>query len=191
MMLRQFGAGRCSPAAFLVDYYENSGHGAQHYCEWLNDRGYHGVDFVPHDARVREFGSGRTRVETLRMLGRKPRLVPNHTVIDGINAARQTLAVSHFDAAQCGRGIECLRAYCADWDENLRTFRKTPKHDFASHAADAFRYLAMSWREPMAPEDEPNPIKELLRPRTLDEWCRQHAEEMAELGADAEELTFS
>ena len=158
----------------IVDYYENSGHGAEHYCEWLNERGYHGTDFVPHDARVREWSTNRTRLETLRLLGRKPRLVPAHTVID---------------AARCQRGIECLRAYCAEWDEQLRTFRKTPKHDWASHGADAFRYLAMAWREPMvADEEKPNPIAELLKPRTWDEVWQMHVEEQIDLGVDPDQF---
>ena len=52
----------------------------------------------------------KASAETLRMLGRKPRLVPNHTVIDGISAARKTIESSHFDVARCQRGIECLRS---------------------------------------------------------------------------------
>ena len=173
----------------IVDYYENSGHGAEHYCQWLNERGYHGTDFVPHDARVREWSTNRTRLETLRLLGRKPRLVPAHTVIDGINAARVTLISAHFDAARCQRGIECLRAYCAEWDEQLRTFRKTPKHDWASHGADAFRYLAMAWREPMvADEEKPNPIAELLKPRTWDDVWQMHVEEQIDLGVDPDQF---
>jgi phage terminase large subunit len=169
----------------LVDYYENSQHAAQHYCEWLNERGYRGTDFVPHDARVRDWSSGRTRLEVLRSLGRKPRLVPNHTVIDGINAARVTLASAHFDAARCQRGIECLRSYCAEWDEQLRTFRRTPKHDWASHGADAFRYCAMSWREPIANDDAaPDPIAELLRPKSINEWWAMHIDERIERGEE-------
>jgi phage terminase large subunit len=62
----------------IVDYYEANGHAAAHYCEWLNERGYNGVDWVPHDARIREWSSGRTRIETLRSMGRNPRLVPDH-----------------------------------------------------------------------------------------------------------------
>jgi hypothetical protein len=86
-------------------------------------------------------------------MGRNPRLVPDHTVADGIQAARLTIPYAYFDATRCGRGLECLRSYCAEWDENLRTFKRTPKHDWASHGADAFRYLAMSWQEPdVAPE---------------------------------------
>ncbi|MGC2586851.1 MAG: hypothetical protein WA445_11335 [Pseudolabrys sp.] len=137
----------------------------------------------------------KASAETLRMLGRKPRLVPNHTVIEGINAARKTIESSHFDAARCQRGIECLRSYCAEWDEQLRTFRKTPKHDWASHGADAFRYLAMSWREPIANDDEPNPIAELLKPRTYDQIWQMHVAEQIDKGVDpeafGENLTFT
>ena len=50
----------------------------------------------------------------------------------------------------------------------MRTFKKTPKHYWSSHAADAFRNLSMASREPRQAEDErPDPIKELLKPKTL------------------------
>ena len=169
----------------LVDYYENSQRAAQYYCEWLNERGYRGTDFVPHDARVRDWSSGRTRLEVLRSLGRKPRLVPNHTVADGIQAARVTIPLAHFDAARCQRGVECLRSYCAEWDEQLRTFRKTPKHDWASHGADASRYLAMSWREPISNDDTaPNPFAEMIRPKTYDEIWKMHIDQRIEAGEE-------
>ena len=177
------------PELRLVDYYEASGHGAEHYCEWLNSQKYFGVDWVPHDARVREWGSGRSRLETLRMLGRKPELVPAHALQDGINAARRTIPLARFDAARCQRGIDALKSYQAEWCEELRTFKKTPLHDWASHGADAFRYLAMSWREVMSAEDAPpNPIAELLKPRTWDDVWQMHVEEQINLGADPDQF---
>jgi phage terminase large subunit len=129
-----------------VDYYEASGHGAQHYCEWLNSQNYRGVDWVPHDARVREWSTGRTRIETLRGMGRKPRLVPDASLQDGINAARITIPKVRFDAVRCARGIDCLKSYQAEWSEELRVYKKTPLHDWSSHGADAFRYLSLAWR---------------------------------------------
>ncbi|HEX6963270.1 MAG TPA: hypothetical protein VF175_15490, partial [Lacipirellula sp.] len=111
-------------------------------------------DWVPHDAKVRELGTGRTRVETLAQLGRKPRLVPAHTLQDGINAARQILPLCWFDRERTGHGVEALRQYRADYDEKERVFKNQPKHDWTSHAADAFRYLAMAYRE-MRPKVEP------------------------------------
>jgi hypothetical protein len=175
----------------VIDFYESSGQGLQHYVEWLNENNYRGVDWVPHDARVREFGSGRTRIEAMLKLGRKPRVVPAHSIMDGINAARQTIPLTYFDATRCAKGLEALREYKAEWDDDLRTFKKTPKHDWSSHAADAFRYLAMAWREPMRAEAEkPDPIKEILKPKTLNQCWDEYTHEQIEAGADPEEWGY-
>ena len=69
----------------VVDYHEGHGQGFDSYCGWLDARGYHGTDWFPHDVKVREAGApgARTRFETLVLLGRKPALVPNETLMDG------------------------------------------------------------------------------------------------------------
>jgi hypothetical protein len=143
---------------------------------------------VPQDAKVREWGVGRTRVETLRMLGRKPRVVPAHSLHDGIQASRVTIPLARFDASRCARGIDALKSYQAEWDENLRTFKRTPLHDWASHGADAFRYLSMSWREVMPSDVEPDSLAQLMqeakRPRTFNDIWRQHIEERIENGEE-------
>ena len=147
----------CGPEVHLVDYHEASGYGFEHYAQVKRDKGYdYGVDWVPHDAKVRELGTGRTRIETMKLMGFNPRLVPDHKVMDGINAARQTLPRCWFDAVKCERGIECLRQYRAEWDDDKKVFKQTPLHDWASHGADGFRYLSMAWRE-MKPEPVPPP----------------------------------
>jgi phage terminase large subunit len=110
-------------------------------------------------------------------------------LMDGINAARQTIPLTYFDAARCAKGLEALREYKAEWDDDLRTFKRQPKHDWASHAADAFRYLSMAWREPLPPEEEnPDPIKELLKPLTLNDMWQSYVDEQIERGADPEEF---
>src|SRR5271163_3450988 len=83
----------------IVDYCEGHGQGIDHYCAWLDERGYHGTDWVPHDAKVREAGSpgARTRIETLVTLGRKPALVPNEDLMEGVNAGRKTIPFARFD----------------------------------------------------------------------------------------------
>lgn len=116
-----------------------------------------GNDFVPHDAKAVEIGTGRTRVETLIRLRRKPVLVPDHEVMDGINAARLTLPRVWFDREKCKDGIEALKQYRAEFDEKLKTFKDNPRHDWASHSADAFRYLAMAWRHEIARIEKPKP----------------------------------
>lgn len=117
-------------------------------------------DWVPHDAKVKELGTGRTRVETLIALGRRPRLVPDHTVMDGINAGRLIMSRCWFHKSKCADGIEALRQYRAEYDEKLRTFKNEPRHDWASHSADAYRYLAMAYRTllPATPKPKPKGI---------------------------------
>lgn len=152
----------------VIDHYENHGQGLPHYAGVLAAKRYtYADDFVPHDARVKELGTGRTRVETLVSLGRKPRVIPAQKIMDGINAARLTIPRCWFDRTRCKDGLEALRQYRADYDEKVKAFKNEPKHDWTSHSADAFRYLAMAWRELTADEKPKDPIAELLKPRTL------------------------
>lgn len=130
----------------LVDHIEDHGKPLPFYAAELAARGYRGgVDYVPHDARVRELGTGRTRLETLAGLGRNPQLLPIHLVDDGINAVRQ-LFPRMWIAKRCG-GIEALRQYRTEYDEKAKVFKKTPRHDWTSHTADALRYAAMGYRD--------------------------------------------
>jgi hypothetical protein len=155
----------------VVDFYEASGFGLEHYAKVLADRGYrYGHDHVPHDARVRELGTGRTRIETLFALGRAPVLVPDHNLEDGISAARLCLPRVWFHRDRCAAGLEALRQYRADYDERTKAFKNRPRHDWASHAADAFRYLAMAWREAARPVPaQPAPVIKGLNDYTWDE----------------------
>lgn len=159
----------------VIDFYENHGEGLPHYAALLNAKGYtYGDDWVPHDAKVRELGTGRTRVETLKELKRRPRLVPDHKLMDGINAVRETLPRCWFDETRTEPGLDALRHYRSEFDEDDAVFSDRPKHDWSSHASDAFRYLAMAWREitPVAaPEDS---LAALLRPKTLSEILEDH-----------------
>lgn len=136
----------------VIDFYEANSQGLPHYADVLRAKGYrYGDDWVPHDAKVRELGTGKTRVETLQSLGRKPRLVPDHKLMDGINAARETLPKCWFDEKRTEYGLDALRQYRSEYDEKALVFDDKPKHDWTSHAADGFRYLAMAWREIVAP----------------------------------------
>lgn len=147
----------------VVDFYENSGHGLPHYAEMLAAKGYeYGDDWVPHDAKVRELGTGRTRVETLISLGRKPRLIPAHNLMDGINAVRETLPHCWFDEKRTDYGLDALRQYRSEFNEDAAVFSDKPLHDWTSHAADAFRYLAMAWREVVAKPPAPPPLPKAI-----------------------------
>jgi phage terminase large subunit len=158
----------------IVDYYEGHGMGFDHYCEWLDAWGYHGTDWMPHDAKVREVGApgARTRIETLFTLGRKPELAPEQSLMDGINAGRKTIPFARFDAKRCAQGLESLRSYRTEWDEKARAFKKTPDHNWASHGADGWRCLSLSWRAQMRePEKEEKvPVGIPLPDLTMDQF---------------------
>jgi phage terminase large subunit len=159
----------------VIDHHEGDhSDGIPQCVKALNDKPYkYGVDYVPHDARATEIGTGRTRIETLISLKRSPRLVPDHHVEDGINAAKLSLAHCYFDRERCKDGIEALRQYRADFDEKVNAFKNQPKHDWTSHSADAFRYLCMAWREIIAPPAEkPKPAPRGVENITVDELLK-------------------
>lgn len=136
---------------YVLDFYSTSGVGVDHYAEVIAKRTENhgwisGTDFVPHDAKVKEWGTGRTRVETMQGHGLNPQVVPQAGLLDGINAARLTLPRCVFHD-RCEEGIAALEQYRREWDDDKKTFRASPLHDWTSHASDAFRYLALAWRE--------------------------------------------
>jgi len=142
----------------ILDHIEDHGKSLPFYAAELTARGHrYGIDYVPHDARARELGTGKTRVETLVGLGRNPQLVPIHSVDDGINAVRQMLPVMWFNSEKCAAGVEALRQYRTDYDEKLKAFKNRPRHDWTSHSADALRYLSMGYREFLVTKPKPKP----------------------------------
>ena len=131
-------------AVNVIDYYGNGGVVLDHYADVLNRKDYtYGDHLAPHDIEVRELGSGKSRLETAATLGLRFKVVTKMKVADGINAARMLLPKCYFDRDKCVTGIEMLRQYRQEWDERRKMFRDHPRHDFTSHAADAFRYLAV------------------------------------------------
>jgi phage terminase large subunit len=160
----------------LVDYYEAHGQSIEHYADVIDARGYgEGKDYVPHDAKVRELGTGRTRIETMASHGLKPVLVPAHKILDGVQATRQSLPYCYFDAVKCKQGIAALKQYRREWDDERKTFKPSALHDWSSHGADAFRYMAVAWRDVVKPaEITPKPVDELFKPPTLGELTRMH-----------------
>jgi len=129
----------------VIDYYEARNEGLPHYVEILSKRGYlYGEHNAPHDIDVRELGSGKSRRETAWDLGINFRVVPKLPVEDGIHAAQLLIERCWFDRDNCKAGLEALRQYHRAYNERLRTFRATPVHDWASHAADAWRYAAIA-----------------------------------------------
>ena len=118
----------------VIDHYEASGFALGHYVDVMRAKPYrYGRDYLPHDAMAREMGTGRSIFETLKALtDRHPFIVRKLSLMDGINAARLTIARTWFDAVNCHDGLEALRAYHAEYDERNKVFSDRPKHDWSS-----------------------------------------------------------
>ena len=166
----------------VMDYYAVSGASIEEIANAVNAKGYRYTrHYLPHDARAKTLASGgKSIVEQLAAhLGGMAKLaiVPEIGIQDGIQAVRMILPSCYFDS-RCDEGLEALRQYQREYDEDKKTFRQTPRHDWCSHPADAFRMLAVAYRQEA--KDQAPPKGKTLQTITLDElWDYeiQHKEE--------------
>jgi len=129
----------------LIDCYENNKKGLEHYAAILDSKPYkYGIHIAPHDIKVREWGSGVTRIEKARQLGIDFTLADQYDIADGIEAGRSLFSKLWIDATNCEPLINSLENYRQEYDHKRKVYRPRPLHDFASHFADAYRYLAVS-----------------------------------------------
>lgn len=150
----------------VIDYYENSGEGLPHYIRVLKEKDYtYGSHFAPWDIEVREFSSGKSRLDIARGLGVKFKVTQKHAIEDGIEQSRSIFSRCYFDEEKCERLINALSCYCkeplptkfqknSDIDGN-KVFKDSPRHDWSSHAASAFRYMAWNTKYKSAIAERP------------------------------------
>jgi hypothetical protein len=132
----------------LIDYYENHGVGLDHYVKWIKDNDYLKSEHIlPHDVRVRELGTGKSRMEMLEEAGLEVKIAPRMGLDDGIQAVRRLLPRCWFNVPKVQTGLNCLRNYRRDYDEKRKIFYERPLHDWSSHGSDSFRYLALGLDE--------------------------------------------
>ena len=143
----------------VVDYYANNGKEIEEYAQVLRDWASkydvkYGTHWLPHDAKPRRLGmGGKSILQQFHEedVGRFA-LVPNLDKQEGIYAARKTFPICRFDKLRCEEGLECLRQYHREWNEEDQKFSDSPSHDWASHGADAWRYLSLVWKHPKSKE---------------------------------------
>lgn len=137
----------------IIDFYQTSGEGLPHFVKLMRgqvaeherfEQYIYRNHWAPWDIVVREFSSGKSRLETAKELGIRFRTVKKHEVEDGIENVRNILSRCWFDNSNCTRGIEALRQYRKEWDDKNKCFKSHPLHDWTSNPADAFRYFAMA-----------------------------------------------
>jgi len=129
----------------LIDCYENNKEGLEHYVKILESKPYsYGKHIAPHDIKVKEWGSGITRLEKARQLGVNFTTANDVSIVDGIEAVRTTLSKVWIDDIKCKELIKALENYRQEYDVKRKVYKNHPLHDFSSHFADSMRYLAVS-----------------------------------------------
>lgn len=135
----------------FIDYYENTGDGLPHYVKHMAGKPYiyapmRSRHFAPHDIKVKEWSTGKTRFETAQKLGINFQIIPKLKIGDGINAVREILPRCKFDSIKCKDGIYTLENYSKEYDDRKQCYKNKPQHDWCSHGADSFRQFALGYR---------------------------------------------
>lgn len=147
----------------LVDYHASNGKDVPFYAKVLDDkrkeRGFeYGVNYLPHDARPRTLAASRSILQQFddanrEVGGRLGRfaIAPRLDKQEQIQAARATLNVAWVDAERCAKGVEAVRSYHREWDDEKRVFKDSPEHDWSSHSCDSLMTMAVAWKRGMIP----------------------------------------
>lgn len=159
----------------LIDYFEASGHKADYYADILHQKrienGYrYGGHYGPHDAANHELTSGESFKSVLGNHGIELTIVPQHNPLDGINATRRMLDRTWINETNCARGLEALRQYRREWDDRLKTWKKTARHDWSSHGADSLRCFAAGFDDPAAIEDSASRLRRSIPSSGASHW---------------------
>ena len=152
----------------VLDHHSSNGQAIPFYTMLIKQKedefGYkYGYHYLPHDARAKTLASGgKSIIEQIsaKIDIKHLKIVPNLSIQDGIQATRLALTRAWFDN-RCEEGIECLRQYQREWNDDKKCFNDRPKHDWTSHSADAFRYMSIVWKDEDSPILKDDRIKGL------------------------------
>lgn len=150
-----FGRGASNAAAMVfvqvigmeprvIDYEEDNVGDVPKHCALMRDKPYQYSHLVlPHDADPKRYSNGLSYDEQFKAQGFKTKIMPmTPSVGRDINITRNFIKMCWFNKRKVMRLIECLRSYHRAWDSKKKTFDTNPKHDWASHGADAMRAAA-------------------------------------------------
>ncbi len=150
----------------FIDYYAASGKSIDHYAAQVLSKPYrYKTHYLPHDARAKTLASGgKSVIEMLaeHLTIQKMAITPSLSLHDGIQAVRMMMPRAWFDKERCYDGLEALKQYQREWDDDKKMFRDKPRHDWTSHASDAMRYASINWREEVKPVVEEKPIRGIM-----------------------------
>ncbi len=137
----------------IIDFIQDQDRGIPYYAKLLKEKPYsYGNHYMPHDIKVRDLS---TDMERRIDVARKHGIVPivevakprnNQDLMDQIDMTRKFLSMAWIDESNCSHVIKALEAYSKEWDEKLGTFKSNPRHNWASHPADAVRSGAVGFK---------------------------------------------
>lgn len=179
----------------VLDYYEVNGLAipdiVREVREKAKERGYKlGIWWMPHDAGNTSLQTGKSIIEQLWGLGITPQKVPDIGVQHGIQAVRHTLPACRFHERNTYQGLEALRAYRKRENKQNATYSREPVHDWASHGADAFRYLAVAVRDEELQASLPQRAAGAGQQDSLDALSLNSPDELVEAGLSREEADW-
>lgn len=132
--------------------------------------------WLPHDAKAKTFQSKYTTMEKfLAGFGAdRVDVVPQSKKMDQISAARAILPRCAFHVDLCEAGLDGLRAWEYEFNDELSVFSKEPLHNWASHPSDAFAYGAQMMTEAEPPKGIETVDWRNLGVQTIDEILADH-----------------
>ncbi|MBC2712876.1 MAG: terminase [Desulfosarcina sp.] len=137
----------------IIDLYYGNDRKLADYVQMLQIKGYvYNTHFLPHDIANKSLITGKTRLATLI------ELMPDQNIVvvdkldlaDGISATRDFLPSCWIDEEKCEKFIDGMDSYQRKPDEINGGYFDTPLHNWATHFADAGRYLAIGYQSPPA-----------------------------------------
>lgn len=139
----------------IIDYEESNTSSIPQDGQMLKDKGYfYGPLILPHDAEPKRKQSGISYQTQFEDMGFTTEIVPvTPNKLTDIEIARQLIGNMWMDKRKCSRLTDCLRSYHREWDEKIKVFKRSPKHDWSSHGSDAFQCLAVALKQGLLTPD--------------------------------------
>jgi phage terminase large subunit len=137
------GVQRSGSEIAICDYIDGNHRTLADYAQDIRSRKQNlGTLWLPHDGRAANLQTGKSPQEVLQGLGFDVQIVPNLDVESGIHAARLMFQRCFFDKEKTQPLVNSLKRYRRQLNQTTQAYGP-PLHDDNSHAADAFRYMAV------------------------------------------------
>lgn len=127
----------------IIDYMEENFQDLDYYAQWIKDKNYNGIHYLPHDGSHKRLGMQGSIKGQLKQMGlNNIRDLEKISVDAGISSAKTLLKECYFDKEACSLGLSHLRRYRTEKNETTGKWKEVEGDEV--HCADAFRYLSQA-----------------------------------------------